>query len=99
MNDTLPLFDAPDPDRSYRRPKNAQSEKTKTRPKWSRYRPKNPVRCDDCMAQLAETGGREPTWPLNARWQRKAGGARRLLCYQHALIWRAHDNLPTLAKE
>lgn len=95
MAETIPLFDPPAGDDSYRKPKRPAKP---GRAVWSRYRPKKPVRCDDCMTQLHETGGKEPTMAASARWQRKAGGERRLLCYRHAEIWREVDALPKLKK-
>lgn len=88
---TLPLFDPPTPD-PVRHP---QVTPKPGRPTWSRYRPKNPVKCDDCMAVHAETGGRGPIAGM-ARWRRAVGRDYRLLCYAHARRWRDHDKLPAL---
>lgn len=62
------------------------------RPRWSKYRPVNPVKCDDCMAVLAETRGEGPA-SRQAKWRRKQGNLDRLLCYAHAALQRAEDGL------
>jgi hypothetical protein len=63
------------------------------KPKWTRYRPKNPVKCDRCMAVHAETGGKGPL-AAQAKFSRTAGGVRELLCYQHTQAQRARDGMP-----
>lgn len=64
---------------------------------WSRYAPAGyRLRCDDCSADLMGVGGAAVT-PRQARWRRAvAGGADRLLCYEHAQLWRAADRLAPL---
>jgi hypothetical protein len=90
---TIPLFGEPEPaERPV--PKDASTD----RPRWTKYRPKNPVKCDHCMAALAETDGRGPIAAL-ARYSRAAGGGRELLCLRHAQIQRERDNLPHLKRE
>jgi hypothetical protein len=93
--DTIPLFGEPEP---AKRPAPKAAAAAKAKPTWSRYKPKNPVRCDHCMRVLAETGGRGPVAAL-ARYSRTAGGTRELLCYQHAQAQREADRLPALKKE
>lgn len=89
--DTIPMFDVPEaaPRPAPRR----QGDNPK--PVWSKYRPKNPVRCDDCVAVLVEAKGKAPA-SLSARWKRKAGGTDRLLCVPHANKQRELDALPPL---
>ena len=76
-----------------RAPKRRAAEKAK--PQWSKYRPKNPVKCDDCMLLLAETQGRAPA-SQPARWRRKVGRSDLLLCYGHAALRRDSDGLEAL---
>lgn len=64
-------------------------------PRWSKYRPKNPVKCDDCMLLLAETQGKGPA-SQPARWRRKSGVTDLLLCYAHADLRRDSDGLESL---
>lgn len=65
------------------------------RPRWSAYKPKNRVPCDDCLLYLAEHDGHGPL-PTAARWKRIRGNTMRLLCYGHARAWRHDDGLPAL---
>jgi hypothetical protein len=90
---TIPAFEMPEPVKRPA-PRTAQKAGT-TPPKWARYRPKNPVKCDHCMAVHVETGGRGPLAAM-ASFSRTAGGVRELLCYQHAQTQRVKDGLPRL---
>lgn len=87
---TVPLFDVPEgtPVRAPRRSAPPASE-----PIWTRYRPKNPVKCDHCMRVLAETNGTGPI-AQTARYRRRAGGTDEVLCYPHAQLQRDADGLP-----
>jgi hypothetical protein len=67
------------------------------RPRWSKYRPLNPVKCDDCMLLLAETQGQAPA-SQPARWRRQMGRTDLLLCYGHAAIRRDSDGLESLVR-
>lgn len=93
--DTIPLFGEPEP---AERPAPKAATAASTKAKWTKYKPKTPVRCDDCMALLAERRGDAPVAAV-ARWARTVAGVRRLLCYQHAVQWRDRDRLPALKKE
>lgn len=70
-----------------------------TRPKaragkvvWSKYRPKHPVKCDDCMLLLATTRGQAPA-SRQAKFRRKQGSLDLLLCYAHTQARRDEDGL------
>jgi hypothetical protein len=89
--DTLPLFDAPEPDRP--RAPRQRPQLAHHAPKWTKYRPKNPLPCDDCKLYLAQHNGRGPA-SRQARWRRKVGGTDRLLCGPHAQLMRDQDRLP-----
>lgn len=65
------------------------------RPVWSKYRPKNAVKCDDCMLLLAQQHGKAPA-SQPARWKRKQGASDLLLCYAHAALRRDADGLGAL---
>lgn len=89
--DTIPMFDVPEPERRPA-PRRAAAP---VAPKYTRYRPKTPVKCDHCMAVLAENNGQGPH-SLQARWARGTGDDRLLLCGPHAQTQRALDKLPPL---
>jgi hypothetical protein len=84
---TIPAFDLPS---DTPRPTPKRPAPASDRPAWSAYRPKSPVKCDDCMAVLAEARGQGPA-SLTARWKRKAGDVVRLLCIPHAQAQRERD--------
>lgn len=65
------------------------------KPRWSKYRPKHPVKCDDCMLLLAVTKGNAPA-SRQAKWRRKQGASDLLLCYAHATARRTEDGLEPL---
>lgn len=88
-----PLFDVETPPVKI---PSLREEKAASRPRWSKYRPLNPVKCDDCMLVLALAGGKAPA-SRQAKWRRKAGDSDRLLCYGHASARRAEDGLEPLA--
>lgn len=90
---TPPMFDLPDA-----APVRAPSKKAlaaRAKPVWTRYRPKNPVKCDHCVQVLAENGGNGPA-TRQARHARRFGTERELLCGPHAQIQREKDGLPEL---
>jgi hypothetical protein len=64
------------------------------KPRWSAYRPKNRVSCDDCLSDLVEAGG----GPLSraARWRRVQGESDLLICSAHAQLRRDADGLAPL---
>lgn len=85
----LPLFDVTTPPiKTPKRPKAQSSD----RPRWSRYRPVNPVKCDDCMLLLAITKGEAPA-SRQARYRRNLGDSDLLLCFAHAQERREEDGL------
>jgi hypothetical protein len=67
----------------------------KSKPRWAKYRPKNPVKCDDCMLVLALAKGRGPA-SRQARWKRVQDAADQLLCYAHAQVRRDEDGMVPL---
>jgi hypothetical protein len=67
-------------------------------PRWTRYAAKAPVKCDDCLAVLAEARGHGPA-TRSARWRRATGGTELLLCYAHAQQRRQEDGLNPLEVE
>ena len=89
MTDAGSLFSVPVPSA-----RTVPQRPTTTRPVWSKYTPRNPRRCDDCMQYLAEHNGRGPDAQY-ARMRRVGAGNDRLLCYPHAQIWRDRENGPT----
>lgn len=69
------------------RPSKASGE-----PVWSKYRPLNPLPCDDCKQAQHEGIMREHS--RQAKWRRKdPDGTDRLLCREHAGHWRERDGL------
>jgi len=87
------MFELPDPAPVKAPSKRVQAARAK--PVWSRYRPKNPVKCDHCLLVLAENGGQGPA-TKQARHARRQGKERLLLCGPHAQIQREKDGLPQL---
>lgn len=65
------------------------------KPKWTKYRPINPVKCDDCMLLLAVSKGNAPA-SRQARWKRKTTDSEYLLCQGHADLRREEDGMPEL---
>lgn len=68
---------------------------TDGRPRWSKYRPKHPQKCDDCMLVLLLAKGNAPA-SRRAKFRRQQGGSDLLLCYGHAQARREEDGLPGL---
>lgn len=62
---------------------------------WGKYRPKEPVKCDDCMSILAAASGKAPV-ARTARWRRRQGDADRLLCGGHMEQRRHEEGLTPL---
>lgn len=90
MNAQPPLFDVDTPPvRTPRRPA------APGKPAWSKYRPKAPMKCDDCMMVLALAKGDAPA-SRRARWRRRIGTTDLLLCYAHADVRREEDGLERL---
>jgi hypothetical protein len=65
------------------------------KPRWSKYSPINPVKCDDCMLILALAKGDAPA-SRQARWRRQCGDSDLLLCYGHAALRREEDGMRPL---
>ena len=59
---------------------------------WAKYRPANPVHCDDCLAEMHEQW---PTTmqPNRALFKRTAGAKVVFLCALHATAQREKDGL------
>lgn len=77
------------------KPKRASDPAKAGRPRWSKYRPVNPPKCDDCMLALAQSQGRAPA-SRRAKFRRQAGSSDLLLCYAHAQLRREDDGLEAL---
>ena len=89
----VPMFDVePIKVRTPKRPR------SKGKPVWTHYRPKDPQKCDDCKLLLFKTKGNAPA-SLPARYRRTVDGASLLLCPAHAAARREEDGLPTSLKE
>jgi hypothetical protein len=79
-----PLFDVPETapvkqPESQRRMALAKKAKAK----WSKYRPKNRIPCDSCIAILHEANGVGP-YAGAAMWKLTIDDTVLLLCYEHA---------------
>ena len=90
--DQTALFDVGD---APVRPVPVQSSSSSAKVSWTKYRPKYPMKCDDCMLVLALARGDAPA-SRQARWKRKQGSTDRLLCYGHAQERRVNDGLAPL---
>ena len=86
-----PLFPVPEGSPLPRSLTLREQEKA-ARPRWSRYRSVDPVKCDECLMVLHEHGGKGvATNP--ARWRRITQGMVLFLCHEHAEGWRETDRL------
>lgn len=81
--ETIPLFDAPQPERLKAAKTLAQSDRD-GKPSWTSYSGKR-VACDECVVFLHENHGRGPL-PRSARRVRtvRAAGKQLRLCKEHA---------------
>jgi hypothetical protein len=71
-----------------------------TRPAWSKYAPKTPARCDECVEVAFESLPGPLAAPVSqARMSRRQDGVTRLYCYPHAEIQRAEDAVKFPAKD
>lgn len=86
----VPMFDVADP--PVRTPKRPRGDGN---PIWSRYRVRNPVKCDDCMLVLALAKGNAPAARF-AQYRRMQDGKDLLLCVAHAQDRRDEDGLRRL---
>lgn len=85
---TPPLFGLPDPDPL---PRSQKLSKGRSGiPSWSRYRTKNRLPCDECIAVLQENNGRGP-YARSVRWKRTLADEVLYLCHEHAEQWRAQQ--------
>lgn len=93
---TLPLFKIPKGGKKSATRQKAASKPEPSYPKWSRYRPKFPLRCDDCQDALAAAYQRGEPAPIarKAAFKRTDKRGFRLLCGGHAQEWRTRDKLP-----
>lgn len=81
----LRLFEVTEP-----RPPKATTPAPQGDPKWTQYRPSNPVRCDDCLTVLIGMNGHGPR-TRHARWKRTTPNAVMYLCSAHAEDRRVED--------
>jgi len=79
--DTLPLFDAPEPEQ-LKPAETMRNIASRAKPQWRSYSGKR-VACDECIVYLHEHGGRGPQ-PRSARRVRILGAQQWRLCPQHA---------------
>lgn len=63
-----------------------------SKPKWTRYRLKNPVKCDDCMLVLTLAKGEAPPARF-ALYRRVQDSKDLLLCAAHAQDRRDEDGM------
>jgi hypothetical protein len=87
-NDDIPLFDIETP--PVKSPKRRPPASDKAR--YTKYVVKKPVRCDACMAYLAEMEGHAPV-ARQARVKRTLAGDVWLLCPAHAQQYRKRDGM------
>jgi hypothetical protein len=85
----VPLFPVPESN-PLKRSKTLRELDREGRPRWSKYRPRNRVPCDECITCLHEAKGVGPA-ARDARWKRSLGGLFWLLCHEHADTWKAED--------
>lgn len=79
--DTLPLFDAPEPEQ-LQPAQTMRDAATRATPQWRSYSGRR-VACDECIVYLHEHHGRGPM-PRSARRVRILGAQQWRLCPQHA---------------
>lgn len=81
--ETIPLFDAPEPERLKAAKTIAQTDRD-AKPTWTSYSGRR-VPCDECVIFLHENGGQGPH-PRSARRVRtvRATGEQLRLCKEHA---------------
>jgi hypothetical protein len=65
------------------------------KPRWTQYKVKYPMKCDDCMLILAQAKGVGPASRV-ARFRRAQDGADLLLCIAHAQDRRDIDGMKPL---
>lgn len=63
------------------------------KPRWTRYKAVNPVRCDDCMRVLYDTLGHPAPAARQAKYRRVTHAGDRYLCVDHGRQWREDDGL------
>ncbi len=62
------------------------------KPRWTRYRVKAPIKCDDCMLVLTLAKGNAPAARF-AQYRRVQSGKDLLLCIAHAQERRDEDGM------
>lgn len=91
---SIPLFDLPEPEVAFTGEPTGRRGSTKskpTTPQWTKYRPKQRVACDDCLADLVAAGGGPVA--RAARFRRIHQGVDRLLCSAHMTLARQLEGL------
>lgn len=58
---------------------------------WSRYRPANPLHCDDCLAEVHASWPNNTHAPNRAQFRRRLGAEVTFHCISHAQAQRARD--------
>jgi hypothetical protein len=90
---TMPMFDLPDvPAPAVGEPTGRRAAR-KPKPdaiRWSKYRPKERVPCDNCLADLVDAEGVDPL-ARPARYRRQQGNRDALLCTKHMEVQREAD--------
>lgn len=87
----LPLFDLPEQAAFTGEPTGRRPSRSSGKPRWSKYRPKQRVACDDCLADLVAAGGGPVA--RAARFRRVHQGVDRLLCSAHMTLARQLEGL------
>lgn len=96
---TLPMFDLPQAAAPAIGEPTGRRAARKPKPnaiRWSKYRPKERVPCDNCLADLVDAGGVGPL-ARAARYRRQQGTADQLLCTKHMEIQRQADGFEPLS--
>lgn len=60
------------------------------RPRWTQYRPRTRIPCDECITLLHEAGGVGP-YARAARFKRSTPTAVYVLCNEHARLWQEEE--------
>lgn len=88
---TLPMFPPPEPTPVAKPYNDVSAGHGPIR--YAKYRPKNPVKCDDCLGALAAAGGNGPATRPAAFKRTQAGANTLLLCHEHTAL-RKGDEMP-----
>lgn len=60
---------------------------------WPKYRPANPVHCDDCLAEIHRDWPDGARIPHRALFKRVAGDKVTFMCAEHAQAQRVKDGM------